>query len=214
MPWSTALRMIARRNFASETPLPAARPPTSRKCVQIIQHNSTYCVCASYSPKCELCLTVLKRDAIFKRPYEDRVLGHISVEQSQTLSGSYTEEQEKVAAEIPVKEAAIQKLRDTASSTGNFIAKAKRYTDITELTPELLELFIQKIVVYEKSTKWPKKAIQAIEIHTAVSASLVETFCRARKAPGRKSQHDSCRGALQIVDTPIKERPIPPFLFF
>ena len=70
-----------------------------------------------------------------------------------------------MAAEIPAKEATIQKLRDTVSSTDDFIAKAKRYTDITELTPELLRLFIQKIVVHEKSTKWSKKAMQTIEIH-------------------------------------------------
>jgi site-specific DNA recombinase len=87
------------------------------------------------------------------------------VEQFQTLSGGYTEEQEKLAVEIPAKEAAIQKLRDTVSSTDGFIAKAKRYTDITELTPELLRLFIQKIVVHEKSTKWSKKVMQTIEIH-------------------------------------------------
>jgi ribosomal protein L32 len=104
-------------------------------------------------------------DAIFKRLYEDRVLGHLSVEQFQTLSGCYTEEQAKLAAEIPVKETTIQKLRDTVSGTDGFIAKAKRYTDITELTPELLRLFIQKIVVHEKSTKWSKKAMQTIEIH-------------------------------------------------
>lgn len=47
------------------------------------------------------------------------------------------------------KEAVVRKLRDTVSSTGGFIAKAKRYTDITELTPGLLRLFIQKIVVQE-----------------------------------------------------------------
>jgi len=104
-------------------------------------------------------------DAIFKRLYEDRVLGHLSVEQFQALSGSYTEEQEKLTTEIPAKESAIQKLRDAVSSTEGFIAKAKRYTDITELMPELLRLFIQKIVVHEKSTKWSKKAMQTIEIH-------------------------------------------------
>nr|WP_300886620.1 DUF4368 domain-containing protein [uncultured Acetatifactor sp.] len=104
-------------------------------------------------------------DTIFKRLYEDRMLGHISVELFQTLSGGYTEEQEKLAAEIPAKETAIQKLRGTASSTGGFITKAKHYTDITELTPELLRLFIQKIVVHEKSAKWSKKAMRAIEIH-------------------------------------------------
>ena len=44
--------------------------------------------------------TVRKRraelDAIFKKLYEDRVLGHISVEQFQMLSASYTEEQAKL----------------------------------------------------------------------------------------------------------------------
>ena len=29
----------------------------------------------------------------------------------------------------------------------------------------MLRLFIQKIVVHEKSTKWSKKAMQTIEIH-------------------------------------------------
>ena len=66
-------------------------------------------------------------DAISKGLYEDRVLGHISVEQFQALSGSYMEEQEKLAAEIPAKEAATQKLRDTVSGTDGFIAKAKRF---------------------------------------------------------------------------------------
>ena len=103
--------------------------------------------------------------AIFKRLYEDSALGRITTEQFQMLSAGYTEEQAKLAEEIPVKEADIQKMRDAVSSTDGFIAKAKRYTDITELTPELLRLFIRKIVVHEKSTKWSKNALQTIEIH-------------------------------------------------
>ncbi len=104
-------------------------------------------------------------DAIFKKLYEDWGLGHLSVEQFQTLSGGYTEEQAKLAVEIQAKESTIQKLQETVSGTEEFIAKAKRYTDIMELTPELLRLFIQKSVVHEKSTKWSKKAIQTIESH-------------------------------------------------
>ena len=114
-------------------------------------------------------------EAIFKRLYEDRVLGHISVEQFQALSGSYTEEQERLAVETPTKEAAIRKLRDTVSSTDGFIAKAKRYTDITKLTPELLRLFIQKIVVHEKSVKYSKYSEQAVEIHYTDIGFIGET---------------------------------------
>ena len=36
---------------------------------------------------------------------------------------------------------------------------------IRELTPELLRLFIRKIVVYEKDVKWSKHARQTVEIH-------------------------------------------------
>ena len=89
-------------------------------------------------------------DSIFKRLYEDSVLGRITAEQFQTLSGSYTQEMEMLNKAIPEKETAIQRLREQVSGTDHFISLAKRYTDIRELTPELLRLFIQKIVIHEK----------------------------------------------------------------
>ena len=116
-------------------------------------------------------------DAIFKKLYEDSVLSRITTEQFQMLSSSYTEEQYQmlsssyteeqyqIAAGIPQKEADIQRLRETVSGTDGFLDKAKRYMDITELTPELLRLFIEKIVVHEKEVKWSKHAPQTVEIY-------------------------------------------------
>ena len=107
----------------------------------------------------------MKLDTIFKKLYEDSVLGRMTTEQFQTLFGSYMEEQNQIAAGIPQKEADIQRLRETVSGTEDFLDKAKRYTDITELTPELLRLFIEKIVVHEKEVKWSKHAPQTVEIY-------------------------------------------------
>ena len=104
-------------------------------------------------------------DAIFKKLYEDSVLSRITTEQFQMLSSSYTEEQNQITAGIPQKEADIQRLRKTVSGTDGFLDKAKRYMDITELTPELLRLFIEKIVVHEKEMKWSKHAPQTVEIY-------------------------------------------------
>ena len=104
-------------------------------------------------------------DAIFKKLYEDSVLGRITTEQFQMLSGSYTEEQNLITVGIPQKESEIQRLRETAIGTDSFLDKAKRYTDITELTPELLRLFIERIVVHEKEVKWSKHAPQTVEIY-------------------------------------------------
>ena len=73
-------------------------------------------------------------DSIFKRLYEDSVLGRITAEQFQTLSSSYTQEMEVLNKTIPEKETAIQRLREQVSGTDHFISLAKRYTDIQELT--------------------------------------------------------------------------------
>lgn len=59
----------------------------------------------------------------------------------------------------------IQRLRETVNGTDSFLDKAKRYTDITELPPELLRLFIERIVVYKKEVKWSKHAHQTVEIY-------------------------------------------------
>ena len=107
----------------------------------------------------------MELDTIFKKLYEDSVLGRITAEQFQMLSGSYMEEQNQIAASIPQKEADIQRLRETVNGTDGFLDKAKRYTDITELTPELLRLFIERIVVHEKEVKWSKHAPQTVEIY-------------------------------------------------
>ena len=103
-------------------------------------------------------------DAIFKKLYEDSVLGRITTEQFQMLSGSYTEEQNLITVGIPQKENEIQRLRETVSGTDSFLDKAKRYTDITELTPELLRLFIQRIEVGERTEKYSRSSHQSIRI--------------------------------------------------
>ena len=104
-------------------------------------------------------------DVIFKRLYEDSVLDRISAEQFQMLSGCYAEERDALTADIPERETAIQALRSAVSNMDSLIVKAKRHTDITKLTPELLRLFIRKIVVHEKSLKWSKHAGQTVKTH-------------------------------------------------
>lgn len=104
-------------------------------------------------------------DTIFKHLYEDSVLGRITAEQFQSLSASYMVELQQLKADIPEKEAVILKLRHMVSSTDNFVAKVKRYTDITDLTPELLRLFVHKIVIHEKESKSSKQSQQTVEIH-------------------------------------------------
>ena len=122
-------------------------------------------------------------DAIFKKLYEDSVLGRITAEQFQMLSASYTDEQAKLTEALPQRELEIQRLKETVSNTAAFLDKAKRYTDIQALTPELLRLFIQKIVVHEKEVKWSKHAPQTVEIHYA------DIGCMENRQTAKPEQH-------------------------
>ena len=102
--------------------------------------------------------------ALFKRLYEDNVLGRVTSEQFRILSGDYNAEQKELNAAIPVKETRLEKLKASAANVEAFIEKAKRYTDIPELTPELLRLFIERIEVGERSERYSRTAEQDIRI--------------------------------------------------
>ncbi len=102
--------------------------------------------------------------ALFKRLYEDNVLGRVTSEQFRILSGDYNAEQKGLNAAIPVKETRLEKLKASAANVEAFIEKAKRYTDITDLTPELLRLFIERIDIGERSERYSRTAEQDIRI--------------------------------------------------
>jgi len=123
---------------------------------------------------------------LFKRLYEDNVLGRIPNEHFRLLSSEYTTEQAKLREKLPKLEERLEKLRNALTNVAQFIDKAKRYSDITELTPEILHLFIEKIVVGEKSQKYSRTAEQDIWIYYRDIGLLdtpVEQPCETEEVP-------------------------------
>ena len=95
---------------------------------------------------------IAELSAIFKRLYEDNVLGRV------------TNEQKELAATIPEKKERLERLKSSMANVDAFIEKAKRYTAIDELTPELLRLFIQRIEIGEQTKKYSRSAGQSVRI--------------------------------------------------
>lgn len=101
---------------------------------------------------------------LFKRLYEDHVLERITAEQFRMLSSDYNIEQKTLELNIPEKESRLEMLKASAANVDAFIEKAKRFTTIEKLTPELVRLFIQRIEVGERSKKYSRRATQSIRI--------------------------------------------------
>ncbi len=101
---------------------------------------------------------------LFKRLYEDNVLGRITNEQFRRLSADYNAEQKALEDAIPAKLERLEKLRASAANVDTFIEKAKRFKTIDKLTPELLRLFIERIEIGERAKKHSHSAAQDIRI--------------------------------------------------
>ena len=104
-------------------------------------------------------------NALFKRLYEDHVLGKVTSEQFRMLSEGYNEEQRTIQEEIPKLRKAIEDLKASSTNVECFLEIVRKYTDIKELTPEILRTFISKIVIHERSRKHAKDAEQDIDIY-------------------------------------------------
>lgn len=62
-------------------------------------------------------------------------------------------------------EARLQELKDSSSNIARFIENAKRYSDIPELTSEILHTFIKRIEVGECAKRYSRSAPQEIRIY-------------------------------------------------
>ena len=102
---------------------------------------------------------------LFKRLYEDNVLGKIPNEVFRKLSDDYLAEQKEIQTTIPKKESDLERLKDSVSNVSAFVDKAKQYTEINELTAEILHLFIERVQVGERAEKWSRTAMQEINIY-------------------------------------------------
>ena len=80
------------------------------------------------------------------------------------MLGRVTNEQKELAATIPEKKERLERLKSSMANVDAFIEKARRYTEIDELTPELLRLFIQRIEIGEQTKKYSRSAGQSVRI--------------------------------------------------
>ena len=120
-------------------------------------------------------------NALFKRLYEDHVLGKITSEQFRILSEGYNEEQRTIQEDIPRLRRTIEGLIAYATNVDRFLDIVRKYTDIKELTPEILRTFVSKIVIHERSRKHVKDAEQDIDIYFAHIGNL-NRFCTEGQA--------------------------------
>ena len=102
-------------------------------------------------------------DGLFQRIYEDNVSGKLSDERFVKLSQGYEAEQKDLQSEIGALRMELSQEKQQSVNVKSFLSTVKKYTEIPELTSEIVHEFIDRIIVHE-ADKSSGKRIQEIEI--------------------------------------------------
>ena len=95
-------------------------------------------------------------DSILRTLYEDRAIGRITPEKYDQYAAAYEQEQTDIRAKLTELDNEIDTAKLREDCINEFIAKAKEYVEMSELTPELLRTFIKRIEIYEKEVKYSR----------------------------------------------------------
>jgi len=103
-------------------------------------------------------------DELFSKTYEDNASGKLSDERYMMLTKRYDDEQVALKKKISVLQTEIDTANRQKHSAASFLRTVRKYTDIEELTPAILNEFVEKIVVYQ-AEGMGKHRKQQLEIH-------------------------------------------------
>ena len=100
---------------------------------------------------------------IIRKLYEDNVSGRITDERFDFLAKSYDDEGNELKQKIIELQNALSASVQDEEKLSKFLKVVKTYTEIQELTPEILNSFIEKIYIGE-TEKYDGRKMQKVEI--------------------------------------------------
>ena len=106
---------------------------------------------------------IRKLDEIIQRLYEDNLEGKISDDRFAKMTANYEAEQHSLEQRVAELRTAISSEKETALNADHFLSLVHKYTEIPELTAEIIREFVEKVYVY-KAEKVDGHRVQRIKI--------------------------------------------------
>lgn len=107
---------------------------------------------------------IIEIDNLFMHIYEDNVSGKITDDRFRNLSYNYDKEQQELKLKIEQLSKDIENTEKKDTDITQFISNVKKYTETTNLTAEILNELIEKIVIHQQE-KIDGKKTQEIDIY-------------------------------------------------
>ena len=92
---------------------------------------------------------ITKLDTIIQRLYEDNIDGKISDERFAKMTETYEAEQSELIKRKNELKSFIVQAKEQSLNVDSFLKVVRKYTDITEITDEIIRSFVERIDVYK-----------------------------------------------------------------
>ena len=103
-------------------------------------------------------------DSVISQLYEDKVVGEITAEMFTKLSAKYIAEQKEQSSVFQQARKELSDLEAKKTDVGKIVAIVKKYSYITELSPQILNELVDKVIV-QQAEKVDGKRRQDIEVY-------------------------------------------------
>ncbi len=108
---------------------------------------------------------IAELDVLIRKLYESFAMGKLTEDRYDLLSVGYEQEQAEMKAALAADEAEMDRYDADTVRVDQFLALAKKYTDFTELTAQMVNEFIEKIIVYKSDRDEYEDRCQELDIY-------------------------------------------------
>ena len=81
------------------------------------------------------------------------------------MYSEYESEQAELKKQVEALTTQINTEQENRTNTAHFLELVKKYTDVSELTAEIVRVFISKIFCHQANGRWGKNRRQEIDIY-------------------------------------------------
>ena len=92
---------------------------------------------------------IRKLDDIIQRLYEDNLEGKVSDERFARMTANYEEEQKGLESRVAELKKLLAAEKDRSVNVDHFLTLVRKYTDVQELTAEIVREFVEKVYVHQ-----------------------------------------------------------------
>ena len=124
------------------------------------------------------------------RIYEDNILGKLPDSRYEVLDKQYSKEKAELDAELKELEVKLTEYEKSKNSASKFMALIDKYEKFEELTPAMINEFVDKVLVHERDRKGSIQTTQEIEIYFNFVGRYVPPAMMTEPTPEEQAEID------------------------